>query len=98
MCDTIAEKRISSNKKKVKKTRISVRESLTAKHMDMLNNAKEQFGFRNVWTLDRTIYYLLYFGGDYHRRQFLTSTLIILFLYNGIAPLKFSFDLKFTKI
>lgn len=31
---------------------------LTAKRMYMLYNAKELFGFRNVWTLDRRIYYL----------------------------------------
>ena len=26
--------------------------------MEMLNKAKEHFGFRNVWTLDGRIYYL----------------------------------------
>ena len=26
--------------------------------MEMLNQAKEHFGFRNVWTLDGQIYYL----------------------------------------
>ena len=26
--------------------------------MEMLNKAKERFGFRNVWTLDGRIYYL----------------------------------------
>ena len=46
------------NKKKIKNTGISITESLTAKRMEMLNKAKERFGFRNVWTLDAWIFYL----------------------------------------
>ena len=45
-------------KKKLKNTGISITKSLTGKRMEMLNKAKERFGFRNVWTLDGRIYYL----------------------------------------
>ena len=51
-------RRIFLNKKTLKNTGISITESLTAKRMEMLNKAKERFGFRNVWTLDGRIYYL----------------------------------------
>ena len=46
------------NKENLKNTGISDTESLTAKCMEMLNKAKESFGFRNVWTLDGQIYSL----------------------------------------
>ena len=44
--------------KKLKNTGISITESSTDKCREMLNEAKERFGFRNVWTLDGRIYYL----------------------------------------
>ena len=37
---------------------MSITESLTTKRMEMLNKAKDCFGFKNVWTLDGRIYYL----------------------------------------
>ena len=51
-------RRIFLNIKKLKNTGVAITESLTAKRMEMLNKAKERFGFRNVWTLDGRIYYL----------------------------------------
>ena len=47
------------NKLTFKSNGISITESLTAKRMEMLNKAKERFGFRNVWTLAGRIYYLV---------------------------------------
>ena len=107
--------------------------------MEMLNKAKERFGFRNVWASDRRIYYLVegstkaqisrnwtkvacssygknlwlefffcacifivdffFLGGEnYLRKTFFASKFIILFSYNGLAPLIFCFDLISTKI
>ena len=51
-------RRIFLNKKNLENTGISITESSTAKHMEMLNKAQERFGFRNVWTLDKQVYYL----------------------------------------
>ena len=51
-------RRIFLNKKNLKNTGISITESLTTKRKDMMNKAKERFGFRNIWTLDGRIYYL----------------------------------------
>ena len=50
--------RILLNKKSPKNTGISITESLTAKLMEILNNAKQCFGFRNFRRLDGRIYYL----------------------------------------
>ena len=41
---------------------------------------------------------LLFFRGNYHRKQFFISKFMILFPCNGIAPLLFCFDLNSTKI
>ena len=51
-------RRIFLNKKNLKNTGISITESLTAKRMKMLNNAKGRFGLRHARTLDGKIYYL----------------------------------------
>ena len=40
---------------------------------------------------------LIFLGGNYLRRQFFTCKFIILFSYNGVAPLIFCFDLISTK-
>ena len=45
-------------KKELKITGLSVKERLTAKYIEITNNAKEHFGVRNVWTLEERIYYL----------------------------------------
>ena len=50
--------RIFLNKKKLKNSGIFITEILTTKHMKLLNNAKEQFVFRNISKLDGRIYYL----------------------------------------
>ena len=42
-------------KKLLKATGISVTEMLTLKRMEHLKKAREQHGFRNVWTLDGKI-------------------------------------------
>ena len=43
------------NKRLLKRSGISVTESLTLKKMDHLKKAREQHGFANVWTLDGKI-------------------------------------------
>ena len=43
---------VFSKKKLLKRTGISVTESLTLKRMEHLKKAREQHGFANVWTLD----------------------------------------------
>ena len=42
--------RIFKNKKKLKGKSISVRESLTKKHMEALKKAREDHGFENMWS------------------------------------------------
>ena len=42
--------RIYRNKKKLKETGISVTESLTAKRINMLEKAREEHTFNNVWS------------------------------------------------
>ena len=43
------------NKRLLKRSGISVTESLTLKRVDHLKKAREQHGFANVWTLDGKI-------------------------------------------
>ena len=43
------------NKKKLKGTGISITESLTTRRLRALNEAKDEHGFRNVWTSDGKI-------------------------------------------
>ena len=50
-------KKIFSSKKLLKDAGVSIRESLTAFRMKKLNNARDTFGFRNVWTVDGRIFY-----------------------------------------
>ena len=47
--------RIYRNKKKLKGTRISVTESLTAMRINMLEKAREEHTFNNVWSQDGKI-------------------------------------------
>ena len=47
--------RIYRNKKKLKGTGISVTESLTAKRINMLEKAREEHTFNNVWSQDGKI-------------------------------------------
>ena len=57
MCGTIVDGRFFQNKK-LKNTGVSITESLISKRIEMLNNAKERLGYRNVWTLNGRINYL----------------------------------------
>ena len=50
-------KKIFSSKKLLKDSGVSITESLTAFRMKKLSNARENFGFRNVWTVDERIFY-----------------------------------------
>lgn len=43
---------VLSNKKKLKGTRISVREDLTWKRVQLLGKLTEKFGCRNCWSSD----------------------------------------------
>ena len=45
--------RVFRNKKKLKGQKISMTETLTKTRMDKLKQAKETYGFTNVWTNDR---------------------------------------------
>ena len=49
--------RVFKNKKKLKGKSISVTESLTKKHMEALNKAREDHGFENVWSSEGKILY-----------------------------------------
>ena len=50
-------KRIFLNKKRLKGTQVSITESLTAKRIGILKEAREKHQFRNVWTADGKILY-----------------------------------------
>ena len=50
-------KRLFSSKKLLKDSGVSIMESLTAFRMKKLTNARETFGFRNVWAVDGRIFY-----------------------------------------
>ena len=53
--------KIFSSKKTFKGSNISLTESLTQKRVDILNEARNKHGFKNVWTADGTI---LHVGDD----------------------------------
>ena len=46
---------VFKNKKKLKDTVIGITESLTQKRIQMLSKARNEFLFKNLWTLDRKI-------------------------------------------
>ena len=48
---------IFNNKKRLKSTGVSITESLTAGRMRQLKNARDRFGFNNVWSIDGRIMY-----------------------------------------
>ena len=50
--------RIFKNKRKLKGKRTSVPESLTKTRMEKLQKAREEHGFRNVWSNDGKILYI----------------------------------------
>ena len=62
-CCWVAEKIIrrqkvfKSKRKKLKAKNISITESLTRYRMSVLNEAREKYGFKNVWTYDGRILY-----------------------------------------
>ena len=45
-------KNVFKSKKKLKEKNISITENLTGYQMNVLNEAREKFGFKNVWTYD----------------------------------------------
>ena len=51
---------VHSNKKKLKDDnnpeKISITESLTKRRLRLVKNAKDEFGFRNVWTNNDVVY------------------------------------------
>ena len=51
-------KKIFSKKKQLKNSGISITESLTKLRMSKLAKAREEFEFRNVWTVDGRICYI----------------------------------------
>ena len=48
---------IFNSKKRLKGTGVFITESLTAEIMRQLKNARDQFGFNNVWSIDGGIMY-----------------------------------------
>ena len=50
-------KKVFSSKTLLKDLSVSITESLTAFRMKKLTNARETFGFRNVWTVEGRILY-----------------------------------------
>ena len=62
-CCWVAEKIIrrqkvfKSKRKKLKAKNISITESLTRYRMSVLNEAREKYGFKNVWTYNGRILY-----------------------------------------
>ena len=48
-------KKVFSSKKLLKDLCVPITESLTAFRMKKLTNARDTFGFRNVWTVDGRI-------------------------------------------
>ena len=49
-------KKFCSSKKMLNDSGVSITDSLTAFRMKKLTNARETFGFRNVWTVDGRIF------------------------------------------
>ena len=54
---TVTEIRFSEIKKRLKGKKMSITESLTGLRMSMLKEARDEFGFRNVWSTDSRILY-----------------------------------------
>ena len=52
-----ARKKIFDSKKKLKRKKITITESLTVTRMKKLNEARERYNFKNVSTLDGKILY-----------------------------------------
>ena len=50
-------KRIFDSKKNLKGEKIAITESLTVTRMKKLNEARERYNFKNVWTSDGKILY-----------------------------------------
>ena len=57
MHGTIFAKKNLKVKKKLKGKNTSITENLTGYQMSVLNEAREKFGFKNVWTYDGRILY-----------------------------------------
>ena len=49
--------KVFKSKKKLKEKNISITENLTGYRMSVLNEAREKFGFKNVWTHNGRILY-----------------------------------------
>ena len=51
--------KVSKSKKKLKAKNISITESLTTYQMSVLNEASKKYGFKNVWTYDGRISFIV---------------------------------------
>ena len=49
--------KVFKSKKNLKAKNISITESLTGYRLSVINEAREKFGFKNVWTYDGRILY-----------------------------------------
>ena len=50
-------KKIFDSKKKLKEKKVAITQSLTFTRMNKLNEARERYNFKNVWTSDGKILY-----------------------------------------
>ena len=50
-------KKVFSSKRRLKGKNVSITESLSAFRMKKLSEARDNFGFKNVWTYDGKIFY-----------------------------------------
>ena len=67
-------KKVFSSKKLLKVSGVSITESLTTFRMRKLTNARQTFVFRNVWTVDRRIFYSE--NGSKHPKIILTVVVL----------------------
>ena len=50
-------RKVFVDKKRIKDAGISINENLIKRRMEFLNKAKNDFGFNNVWVVDRRIFH-----------------------------------------
>ena len=72
-------RKIYINKKLLKGTKVSITESLTAHCVAKLKEAKEKFGFKNVWSNDGRMIYKDY--GDDKAKIYFGNVPLIEFMY-----------------
>lgn len=54
--DNVSKMKVFNKKKSLKGSRIVIKEDLTATRLDIMKTASEQYGFRNVWSVNGNIF------------------------------------------